>query len=110
MRCPQCGEPVTPYAAGCAICGADLEAARSERAASRRPELPRVQVGNDGIRIGLALLLAVAAPFLGIAAAAFFAWQFDQEGNERLRNAMFGVLALSVVLLGTGWSVYGALA
>jgi uncharacterized protein (DUF983 family) len=27
-RCPQCGERVMPFAAGCAICGADLDTAR----------------------------------------------------------------------------------
>jgi uncharacterized protein (DUF983 family) len=27
-RCPQCGERVTPFAAGCAICGADLDVRR----------------------------------------------------------------------------------
>jgi hypothetical protein len=26
--CPQCGERVTPFAAGCAICGADLDPRR----------------------------------------------------------------------------------
>jgi uncharacterized OB-fold protein len=45
-RCPSCGERVTPYAAGCAICGAELDPrrwhdppSRAERllAALRRP-------------------------------------------------------------------------
>lgn len=27
-RCPSCGERVSPYAAGCAVCGADLDAKR----------------------------------------------------------------------------------
>jgi hypothetical protein len=27
-RCPQCGERVSPLAAGCAICGADLDPRR----------------------------------------------------------------------------------
>jgi predicted amidophosphoribosyltransferase len=27
-RCPSCGERVTPYAAGCALCGADLDPRR----------------------------------------------------------------------------------
>ena len=27
-RCPQCGERVMPFAAGCSICGADLDTAR----------------------------------------------------------------------------------
>jgi hypothetical protein len=26
--CPRCGERVSPFAAGCAICGADLDPAR----------------------------------------------------------------------------------
>jgi hypothetical protein len=27
-RCPQCGERVMPFAAGCSICGADLDTKR----------------------------------------------------------------------------------
>lgn len=27
-RCPNCGERVSPFAAGCAVCGADLDTAR----------------------------------------------------------------------------------
>ena len=27
-RCPSCGERVSPYAAGCAVCGADLDPSR----------------------------------------------------------------------------------
>jgi uncharacterized protein (DUF983 family) len=27
-RCPNCGERVSPYAAGCAVCGADLDTKR----------------------------------------------------------------------------------
>jgi hypothetical protein len=27
-RCPKCGERVSPFAAGCAICGADLDTKR----------------------------------------------------------------------------------
>jgi predicted amidophosphoribosyltransferase len=27
-RCPSCGERVTPFAAGCALCGADLDPRR----------------------------------------------------------------------------------
>jgi len=32
--CPNCGERVTPYAAGCALCGADLDPKRWQRPAS----------------------------------------------------------------------------
>jgi predicted amidophosphoribosyltransferase len=30
-RCPNCGERVTPYAAGCSLCGAALDPARWQR-------------------------------------------------------------------------------
>jgi hypothetical protein len=39
-RCPGCGEPVSVFAVGCAICGADLEQHRRELD-ERRIELPR---------------------------------------------------------------------
>jgi predicted amidophosphoribosyltransferase len=52
-RCPSCGERVTPYAAGCAICGAELDPrrwhdppSRLERFLARhplRPARPRTQ-------------------------------------------------------------------
>jgi hypothetical protein len=34
--CPQCGERVTPFAAGCALCGADLDPKRWQRPLSMR--------------------------------------------------------------------------
>jgi hypothetical protein len=30
-RCPRCGERVSPFAAGCAVCGADLDTTRFDR-------------------------------------------------------------------------------
>jgi predicted amidophosphoribosyltransferase len=33
-RCPNCGERVLPLAAGCAICGADLDTTRFDRGPS----------------------------------------------------------------------------
>ena len=33
-RCPNCGERVSPYAAGCAVCGAELDASRWDRGPS----------------------------------------------------------------------------
>ena len=37
--CPQCGERVTPYAAGCALCGADLDPKRWQKPVSVRQTL-----------------------------------------------------------------------
>jgi predicted amidophosphoribosyltransferase len=38
-RCPQCGERVSPYAAGCAICGATLDPKRWQAPPSRLQRL-----------------------------------------------------------------------
>jgi predicted amidophosphoribosyltransferase len=54
--CPQCGERVTPFAAGCALCGAELDPHRWQRPVSAwqrlsirfpfRPRLRRRKVAN----------------------------------------------------------------
>ena len=33
-RCPNCGERVSPFAAGCAVCGADLDPGRWDKGPS----------------------------------------------------------------------------
>jgi hypothetical protein len=56
-KCPSCREPVSQFAAGCAVCGTDLQAARAELAA-KRAKLPRMpgdgvpRLGDDAVRIG----------------------------------------------------------
>ena len=52
-RCPRCGERVTPFAAGCAICGADLDIRRFDRLQWWRP--------SHNPWLGRGALIAVAA-------------------------------------------------
>jgi hypothetical protein len=57
--CPQCGERVTPYAAGCALCGADLDPKRWQKPVSARQRLSvrmpaglrRAIRGRDAVRV-----------------------------------------------------------
>jgi len=57
--CPQCGERVTPYAAGCALCGADLDPKRWQKPVSVRRRLSvrmpaglrRAIRGRDAVRL-----------------------------------------------------------
>jgi hypothetical protein len=44
--CPNCGATVTPFAAGCAICGTDLEAWRRAPSARRVNVRPARGVGG----------------------------------------------------------------
>jgi hypothetical protein len=98
-KCPKCGEPVSPFAAGCAICGTDLEVARREFAAkrARRPQLPGFRPTDDGIRIGVGVLAAIFSPVMGVLLTGYFAYDADQNGRIRLRNLMIGLLILSLV-------------
>jgi hypothetical protein len=71
-RCPSCGERVSPYAAGCAICGADLDPSRwdtgpgaSQRAGSFLSALTFSSSTGKWLLIG-AVLLVLGAPVLAM--------------------------------------------
>jgi hypothetical protein len=49
--CPDCGERVTPFAAGCAICGADLDPHRWQRPPSLSQRLLRRLARGWGARL-----------------------------------------------------------
>ena len=72
-RCPQCREPVSPFAAGCAICGADLEDHhRAAAARAARPGLPAVRLPRVDDDVGLLLvvtLLVLVFPLAGLVVA-----------------------------------------
>jgi hypothetical protein len=103
-KCPGCGEPVSVFAAGCAICGADLERHRQELA-ERRVELPHVpQVARRApfrldahvALVALVLLATLLSPLLALIMAAVGA-------QDRHRNRQMGqrnlFIALAVVNL-----------
>ena len=98
-KCPNCREPVSPFAAGCAICGTDLEAARAELAASgRRPQVPApVRLSDDGLCIGVSVLTAIFSPVMGALLTGYFAYDADQNGRIRTRNLMIALLGFSII-------------
>jgi hypothetical protein len=98
-KCPSCGEPVSPFAAGCAICGTNLETARAGLAAkrARRPQLPQVRLGDDAVRIGVAVLAALFSPLMGALLTGWFAYDADRNGRTATRNLMIFLLGFCVV-------------
>jgi hypothetical protein len=105
-RCPSCGEPVSQFAAGCAVCGADLEAHRTELAARRTsiPELPgRARLRGSGdvhvTRLVFAIAATLFAPFVGLVLAAWFAYHADQDGRDGIRNALIAVCVGAIAML-----------
>jgi hypothetical protein len=106
-RCPNCGEPVSQFAAGCAICGADLEAYRTTLAQRRAsgPRLPgwaRLPTGSGDVHV-TRLLFAIAAtlfaPFVGLLLGAWFAYHADEDGRDGIRNALIAVCVFAIAML-----------
>ena len=99
-KCPNCREPVSPFAAGCAICGTNLEAARAELTAkrARRPSLPGpIRLGDDAVRIGVGVIAAVFSPLMGALLTGYFAYDADRNGRIATRNLMIALLGFSLV-------------
>jgi hypothetical protein len=113
-KCPKCREPVSQFAAGCAVCGTDLQAARAEVAARRakRPHLPGAAVprlGDDALRIGVTVLAALFSPLMGALLAGYFAYDADRDGRVRTRNLMILLLGFSLVGLVAYAQIWGGL-
>lgn len=108
-KCPNCREPVSPFAAGCAICGEDLIAARDALAQRRSwiDRVPRINLGGDWLVFGLCLLMALGAPIVGFILGGFLAWQADNDADIRRRNLMFVVIAVAAIQMATGYALFG---
>jgi hypothetical protein len=114
-KCPDCGEPVTPFAAGCAVCGSDIAAARRALAERRQRRARRTgglsgvrfRLNDDALRIGFALILALGAPLFGLMVAGFFAWQVDNEGRTTVRNVLIAIAGFAAVSMAIGISLWG---
>src|SRR5947209_4402495 len=99
-NCPKCGSVVTPFAAGCAICGLNLDAerARRERAQVTLPSPPRLsgELRGSALLVSIVALLVVFASFVGILLAAYCAYDRNRRGEHMTRNVLIA-LALAGV-------------
>ena len=105
-KCPNCGATVSQFAAGCAICGEDLVAARAARE-RRREALPVLTApgwmsqvsGTDAILGVLLIVCAFAFPVVGGPIAGLFAYFAHQKGDTVQRNIALAAVGLAVILI-----------
>jgi hypothetical protein len=93
---------VSAFAAGCAICGADLERHRAEQAArrARRPSVPAPairmpEVDDDWLMLTLTALLVALAPLFGLILAVI-AIRDPRRANH---HGAFVALAIASVVI-----------
>jgi hypothetical protein len=106
MKCPNCGSPVSQFAAGCAICGEDLVAARAARE-RRRAAMPSLQgpawfpeVTTADMVLGFLLTIcAIAQPLVGGPIAGLFAYFAHKKGDVVQRNLALLATGFAVVII-----------
>ncbi len=101
--CPRCGATVSQFAAGCAICGADLGVVR-RRQRPRITEAFRIPVDARELAEGVALTLlmvivALFAPLFGMALAALVFFDRRRRGQRTMRNMALVAFVLAVAAL-----------
>ena len=105
-KCPNCGSSVSQFAAGCAICGENLSAARQdlERRREARPSLaapswfPQITAG-DAVLGGILLIAAFSFPIIGGPIAGLFAYFAHRNGDVVQRNLALMAVAVAVIVL-----------
>jgi hypothetical protein len=105
-KCPGCGEPVSVFAAGCPICGTDLEQHRRQLE-ERRLELPQVpraarrsppRFDAHIALVALVLLATLLSPFLALIMAAVGAQDRHRNGQIGQRNLFIALAVLNLAL------------
>lgn len=89
---------MTPFAAGCAICGADLE--RHRRRLERRWSLPRLRMRLDPhvVLVTFTILGVLLSPLIGLILAAVGAQDRHRSGRLDQRNLFIALGAVDVAL------------
>jgi hypothetical protein len=103
-KCPGCGEPVSVFASGCAICGTDLVEHRRALEA-RRVDLPHVPRASRRLNfdphlvlVALVLLATLLSPFLALIMAAVGAQDRHRNGRSGQRNLFIALAVLNLAL------------
>ena len=103
-KCPDCGSTVSQFAAGCAICGADLVAARQARE-RRRQVMPTApswvpQITAADAVLGVLLIVAAFAwPLVGGPIAGLFAYFGHQKDDVVQRNLALVAVAVALIVV-----------
>jgi hypothetical protein len=97
---------VSQFAAGCAICGEDLVAARAAKQ-RRREAMPSLRAPDwlpeitaaDALLGALLIVCAFAVPIIGGPIAGLFAYFAHQKGDVVQRNLALAAVAVALIVV-----------
>jgi hypothetical protein len=105
-KCPNCGSSASQFAAGCAICGENLTAARQdlERRRAARPNLATPgwfpeMTAADAILGAILIIAAFGSPIVGGPIAGLFAYFAHQRGDKVQRNLALVAVGVAVIVI-----------
>jgi hypothetical protein len=96
-ECPRCGAYVSQFAAGCAVCGADLERLRRRRSRRLRASIAMPGVGEAVLLSVLMVVVALLAPLFGMPLAALVFFDRWRRGDRKVAYVAAGAFVLSLV-------------
>ena len=117
-KCPNCGASVSQFAAGCAICGEDLVAARAakggdtfgDRVAALEPDFLRdPETRKEIILVAIMAVIVLGFPIAGLPICAWIAYQRHRDGDTVLRNIMICLAIFSILEMAVFRYQYGML-
>jgi hypothetical protein len=105
-KCPNCGTTVSQFAAGCAICGENLVAARRQLE-RRREAVPSIQAASwfpeitaaDAVLGTILIVAAFGFPIIGGPIAGLFAYFAHQKGDTVQRNLALVAVAIALLVV-----------
>jgi hypothetical protein len=104
--CHNCGEPVSQFAAGCAICGADLSAQRARTPTGpslaghvRPPNWLATERGKTAALLTVLVLMVLVSPLLCLILGAMAVVDRNRRGDFLVRNVIVALMVVDVGLL-----------
>jgi hypothetical protein len=105
-KCPNCGSSVSQFAAGCAICGENLTAARVRLARRREARpwltapswLPEI-TASDAVLGAILIIAAFGFPIVGGPIAGLFAYFGHKKDDVVQRNLALMAVGIAVIVL-----------
>jgi hypothetical protein len=96
-ECPRCRAYVSPFAAGCSVCGADLEHLRRRRPVRLKTSFSVPEASESAVLTLLMVAVSVFAPLFGMGLAALVFFDRWRRGHRAMGYVAVAAFALALV-------------